>query len=383
MSKFNPLRLFHIELNPKRIFGLDVLRAFAIMVVVIGHGDHFIPQEYKGTYNYLIYDGVSIFFVLSGFLIGGILIKILENNEPTFATLKNFWMRRWLRTLPNYYLVLAILVAIAYSTKPNFNFWEYKSFLWFGQNFNSPHLPFFGEAWSLSIEEWFYLLIPISIFLLIWLFKIPPRYAVLIIAVLIILFVTNLRYIRYLLNPNIGLLQWDLLFRKQVVTRLDSLMYGIIGAYFAYYKHQNWIKHKVPLFLLGILMILGEKYIWKFMLPVTGINLYFCVFTFMMTSFGTLAVLPFLSEWKKTSSIFYKPVTYISLISYSMYLLNLNVMVMYVVPKVLGFCSIEQSAAIYPMAASAAYWIFTISCSILLYKFWEMPFMRLRDRIWK
>ena len=59
-----------------RIYGLDVLRALAITYVMFSHG-----YEYSGKlvsdhyYKWLVLDGVGLFFVLSGFLIGGILIR--------------------------------------------------------------------------------------------------------------------------------------------------------------------------------------------------------------------------------------------------------------------------------------------------------------------
>ncbi|MDG1661044.1 MAG: hypothetical protein P8H40_06680 [Winogradskyella sp.] len=50
--------------------------------------------------------GVDIFFVLSGFLIGGILLRKLEAGQTSFSDLVRFWKRRWLRTFPNYFVVL-------------------------------------------------------------------------------------------------------------------------------------------------------------------------------------------------------------------------------------------------------------------------------------
>ncbi len=70
-----------IDLNPKRIYGLDILRALAILFVVVGHGKYLLPQELRFYSKILALDGVSIFFVLSGFLIGGILIRLFEENH--------------------------------------------------------------------------------------------------------------------------------------------------------------------------------------------------------------------------------------------------------------------------------------------------------------
>src|ERR1700683_4648133 len=76
-----------------RNFGLDVMRATAILLVVFAHYFASTPLQGGGLL------GVEIFFVLSGFLIGDILIRSLQHDGATPATLKTFWMKRWFRTL--------------------------------------------------------------------------------------------------------------------------------------------------------------------------------------------------------------------------------------------------------------------------------------------
>ena len=99
-----------IEISDKRIYGLDILRALAILFVVVGHGKFLLPTKLYFLHEAFVFDGVSIFFVLSGFLIGGILIKLLDKSQPAKELLVDFWIRRWFRTLPNYFLVLFILL---------------------------------------------------------------------------------------------------------------------------------------------------------------------------------------------------------------------------------------------------------------------------------
>lgn len=76
-----------------RNFGLDILRATAILLVVFAHYFASTPLEAGGL------PGVEIFFVLSGFLIGNILIRSFQNQGPTAGTLRVFWLKRWFRTL--------------------------------------------------------------------------------------------------------------------------------------------------------------------------------------------------------------------------------------------------------------------------------------------
>ncbi len=71
--------------NQSRVLGLDIMRSIAILLVVYGHGVFMLPKSFK--FYYLLpmpyIDGVSVFFVLSGFLIGGILLKIIRTSNFT------------------------------------------------------------------------------------------------------------------------------------------------------------------------------------------------------------------------------------------------------------------------------------------------------------
>ena len=72
------MRFFSLNTGHSRIFGLDLLRAIAILFVVIGHSSILAPEHIKPIIRLITLDGVAIFFVLSGFLIGGILIRQIE-----------------------------------------------------------------------------------------------------------------------------------------------------------------------------------------------------------------------------------------------------------------------------------------------------------------
>lgn len=260
--------ILKIELDPKRVFGLDILRALAILFVVIEHGNNLLPQKLKGFTNLFIYDGVSVFFVLSGFLIGGILIKSIDKNKITTELLTNFWIRRWFRTLPNYFLVLILLCFLHTCFIANFSPFSVANYFIFSQNLFQPHPAwFFPEAWSLSVEEWFYLVVPVVMLVSIRLFKIPHGTGVLGTAIAILLLVTAFRYYRYtVVEINSGY-ELELFFRKQVITRLDSLMFGVIGAYLNFYHFKKWIAYKKTLLLAGVLLFLLSKFVLKRQCP--------------------------------------------------------------------------------------------------------------------
>src|SRR5919108_5666871 len=113
--------LISTEEYDKRIVGLDIVRALAILMVLFYHSREMLAGLISIPFiGYLTgkiiaitvpfgHLGVEMFFVLSGYLIGGILIKEFNKNDNlNFNNITSFWKRRWLRTLPNYFLILVL-----------------------------------------------------------------------------------------------------------------------------------------------------------------------------------------------------------------------------------------------------------------------------------
>ncbi|NRR33004.1 acyltransferase [Oxalobacteraceae bacterium] len=147
----------------KRLPGLDLLRAVAIVWVMLYHLTSWGPvlPEFI-EYGYI---GVDLFFVLSGFLIGWQLLKPYTLGlEPQW---RQFFLRRAFRVLPAYWVVLAVYFAVpAVRESPDIQaLWH---FLTFTQNMFPDYFRAraFSHAWSLCIEEHFYLLLPAVVWLL-------------------------------------------------------------------------------------------------------------------------------------------------------------------------------------------------------------------------
>src|SRR5579872_1853864 len=141
--------------------GLDAARLLAVSLVLVTHWSvSFLPMLKIVPPIWILQSstfGVELFFVLSGFLIGGLLFEIAR-REPSARSWLIFMTRRWLRTLPLYYIWLVILLLVLPAPpRPAFHLLQYATML---QNFvwPMPDSHWFNESWSLAIEEWFYLL---------------------------------------------------------------------------------------------------------------------------------------------------------------------------------------------------------------------------------
>jgi peptidoglycan/LPS O-acetylase OafA/YrhL len=144
--------------TPHRNNGLDTLRAAAIALVFMYHYMAFVSGTPTfGWASRVGWTGVDLFFVLSGYLISNqIFAGVVRGRQ---LSLKHFYARRFLRTLPNFYVVLALyfLFPLAMGGNGLPPLWR---FLTFTQNLWLQPGTAFSHAWSLCIEEQFYLLLP-------------------------------------------------------------------------------------------------------------------------------------------------------------------------------------------------------------------------------
>jgi peptidoglycan/LPS O-acetylase OafA/YrhL len=182
----------------KHIPALDGIRGLAILLVMVSH---FILREWWSSqqwYNLVQggWLGVDLFFVLSGFLITGILLDARE--KPGYFG--NFYRRRVLRIFPLYYAaVLVTWLTILFVEKAPERLQGYDSFGWFfafapniamglkGDWLYHSHIFNLNHLWSLAIEEQFYLLWPLVV-------RFTPNRYLLLVCVLLVHFSTGLRY---------------------------------------------------------------------------------------------------------------------------------------------------------------------------------------------
>ena len=146
--------------------GLDTLRACAIALVFMYHYEVFISRAPTfGWLGEIGWVGVDLFFVLSGYLIANQLFAGMARGQA--LALPRFYARRALRTLPVFWLVLAafVLFPAAMGGRPPPPWWR---FLTFTQNIGLQPGTAFSHAWSLCVEEQFYLVLPAVLALGAW-----------------------------------------------------------------------------------------------------------------------------------------------------------------------------------------------------------------------
>ena len=149
--------------HDRRIPSLDGLRAISILIVVLSHAavTHGFPSVVYHTLRFAELGnlGVRVFFVISGFLITGLLLR--ERQKTGRISLRHFYFRRVFRIFPAYYAFILVAVACARAGwLPPISPRLLAHVATFTLNYASDQIWALGHFWSLSVEEQFYLLWP-------------------------------------------------------------------------------------------------------------------------------------------------------------------------------------------------------------------------------
>lgn len=367
----------------KRVFGLDFLRSIAIVLVVLSHATLLAFPNSKNSIFTVIKIlgsiGVDLFFVLSGFLIGAILLKQIELRKTTIKDLFHFLKRRWFRTLPNYFFVLFLNVLIFLFLGKDLpkSIGLYFAFL---QNFSTPHPDFFTEAWSLSIEEYAYFFLPFLLFLSFKLFKNSNKGKLFLWVTLLFIFGLTFLKVEYYFTAEINSLSdWSASFRKVVIYRIDAIYMGFFAVYLVHGYSEIMEKYKFHFFIAGILIfMLLHLFIYGLnLLPET--NLGFYVFVYLQTVILGLAFLfPYFSTLNY-SGLFSKPIKFISVHSYAIYLVNYSI-VLLGIQEIFDVAtkSISEKTGIILLFLGV-----TVLFSNLIYRYFELPILKYRDKKYK
>lgn len=235
---------------------LDGLRAFSILLVLLSHFG----------YSYIIPGslGVSIFFVISGFIITSVIFQQCQGDISKF-NITQFYLHRFFRLMPALLIFLISMLMIDLILHKPINWLEYGAAALYQHNYavHILHLDdkrYFGHLWSLAVEEHFYLLFPTL--LLAFGFG---RKAMKISFVLCIFFITwriSLAY--FAQNTGIPIISSDHIYRRSD-TRFDAILFGVILTFltihYPTFIEKTIKKNGTIIFLIGTFIIILSTYL--------------------------------------------------------------------------------------------------------------------------
>ncbi len=367
-------------MDTKRNFGLDMLRSIAILLVVISHARHIFHNDELWRLIFCGYYGVELFFVLSGFLIGRILLRTLEKVSDgatihqKLSSLRYFWIRRWFRTLPLYWLRLCF-DHLRYCGLGLLDGIQQLYLAFFYLLFLQSYQPFgvmvFPEAWSLSVEEYFYLLIPIALVIML---SIQKSTAKNIIFMILAVLLARILYVAFTGADN---LNWDWDVRRNTFLRLDSLGIGVLLAYIYLYK-EKWFHHAHQ----KMALLLGTAFIAVIAFLYFGdksfVEGFFAkTIMFDLVSIAMGLILCYAYHITTSNHVIHWTFTTISKISYAVYLIHFPIFMAVAdyteeVPSLFSKCLLA-------LAACAISFVL----SYVVHKYYEYPMMCLRERFHK
>lgn len=290
-----------------------------------------------------------------------------------FTVIRKFWIRRWFRTLPNYYIVLLINIVFVYFATQEFVLKDTSNFLYFLflQNSWQAQPNFFIESWSLCIEEWFYILIPVFLLLFSASKKMSLKRKILFPILLFLFAVVLFRFI-FVAYADFG---WDDI-RRIMPIRLNAILFGVLAAFIKFFYNSTWKRVALNLLITGGVLILLLSTLFYFFImhggqERSGAYLMKTVF-FDLFSIALAFLIPYFSSMKKLKSRFMNSAfIFISTISYSIYLLHVPVL------RLIGHLHFA------PITTYFLTWIMTIIVSMIVYNLYESPMTKLREKLSK
>jgi peptidoglycan/LPS O-acetylase OafA/YrhL len=337
-----------------RFLGLDLMRATAILMVLanhfISHFGYWFAFQVPPVADAIGDTGVELFFALSGFLIGRILIGIAR-NRPTWSDFQIFMARRAIRTLPLYFLWLVMLLAVFPPTQDALV--TALRCLTLSQNLFADMPPdyFYAVTWSLTIEEWFYLLF--GALLLIVASRIGGSRALSFCLALFLLLPLALRLGYQQRGPLVFL-------------RIDEIAYGVLAARL-YLDRSRLFRHPWPTLATGLLCIAVAL---ANALPLP--NALATPLTVNLEVIGGALCLPAALRLQRLPLWLGHPVRWLAARSYALYLMHLTILVdiaehQWVEPGVMP-----------PIAAALVAVVLPFPLAEMSFRLLEAPLLRLR-----
>jgi peptidoglycan/LPS O-acetylase OafA/YrhL len=364
--------------NSSRLNGLDTLRAIAILLVLIFHYRTVVSSELLfGFITRIGWVGVDLFFVLSGYLIGDQILRAYSNRES--FSFKNFYARRLLRTLPNYYVVFSLYLVLPTLLNGTYTapVWQFFSFT---QNLDMRPGETFTHSWSLCVEEQFYLLFPLIAFLALG----KTHRALKLWMVLSVCFFGTMLTRAYMLTThggaNISSMDYYEFIYYPSYSRFDELLPGIAIALVKNYHQSVFEKlrrHGNIIFVASLISTGTVCYLFLNLAyhPDTGTSSWIPIIGYSLLSLSfALLVLAALSPHAWLHQLKIPAAADLAIWSYAIYLIHKPLYLLLMPPvKSLGISTDGYlGMGIIVFISSFCGWV--------LFKLVETPFMKLRER---
>lgn len=361
---------------PNKLYGLDHLRALAIIIVMLFHYQRFLghPEWFPQMITFG-WTGVDLFFVLSGFLIASQLFGQIK-NEGSFSV-KEFYLKRFFRIIPVYLVVVGIYFCFPFFREKEAlpPLWK---FLTFTQNFGI-HLKEYGtfsHAWSLCVEEHFYLFFPLILIIFQRSNFFRKSYWALLflffLSFIIRLYCWNNIFISKINDPSAETFWLENIYYP-AYNRLDGLLVGVSIA--AFYQYLPRLFDKVSAYgnlfiMLGIAVVGGVYFFYSAFMTLST-----TLFSFPLISIGyglivlgALSPTSFLYRWNSATTSF------IATLSYAIYLSHKGII--HIGQKVFSNWGIDKNSSIMLLVC----FIFSVAVAWVLNLAIEKPFMKMRKQ---
>jgi peptidoglycan/LPS O-acetylase OafA/YrhL len=357
---------------PTRLFGLDTLRVLAIVVVMLYHLTIFgeLPSRILPV-TYFGWMGVDLFFVLSGFLIGQQALKPYLIGQR--LSISEFYRRRVYRILPAYLVVLA-LYFLAPGWRESQRLAPLWKFLTFTMNFGfSFDRRGFSHAWSLCVEEHFYLVLPLLVVLLM---RLPSARKTIAVLASVVLFGIILRAFLITHYPDEV---WTGIYYPSY-TRLDGLTIGVALAIVRTFRPTWWhhlMERGHTLLFIGISCV--ACVVWMFreqdLGNDSGSAMWGVILGFPLLSLGLgLITASSVSKNGLLARVRVPGAETIATLAFSLYLTH----------KAVGHIVMQHFPQITLPQGPGSWLLYAVTCfsaALLLHVVVERPFLRLRDRV--
>jgi peptidoglycan/LPS O-acetylase OafA/YrhL len=344
-----------------RVIQLDFVRGLAILLIINYHAmtrqdmNHSVEQTLSAA-RHVGWMGVDLFFVLSGFLVGGLLVQ--EWMKSGTIRIRRFLVRRMFKIWPAYYFYILFQIIVQRHALSTF-WWQNLLNI---QNYAGTSL---SHTWSLAVEEHFYLFLPV---VLLWIHRNRhTRNHVILTLISLCIAVLVIRTASYVaIGP--GMSQWE------THTRLDSLLFGVVLSYFMYNsRHQfdDLLRRRLLLIFLSVLVfaiaLVSAGHQSAYMSTAGYTVNYICFSALLLLVYGYQGALI------RTPP--YRAMAWIGRYSYGIYLWHLSVR-----EPAFKLCS-QLPASVGWLALLIVQYAAAIALGVVVTKLVEFPMLRVRDRL--